>query len=137
MVSLEARSGTLIERAANLVWVSWPKQEFFDHSRDKIIIYCRSQDEVHELANLLQCPSYTAKSRTETAKATILAKWIANPTQPFIIATSTLRIGFDYPHVRWVVHVDAPIEASSFSQESGQAGRDGQKALSIMLLWSR
>jgi superfamily II DNA helicase RecQ len=34
------------------------------------------------------------------------------------------------------VHVDAPIEASSFSQESGQAGRDGQKAFSIVLLWS-
>jgi hypothetical protein len=33
------------------------------------------------------------------------------------------------------VHVDAPIEVSSFSQESGRAGRDGPKAFSIMLLW--
>ena len=80
LVSLEAGSGTLIERAADLVQECWPKQEFFDQSRDKIIIYCRSRDEVKELADLLQCPSYTSESGTEEEKAAILVKWIATPT---------------------------------------------------------
>lgn len=131
-----AGSGTLIERAADLVQEYWPKREFFDHSQDKIIIYCRSWEEVNKLADLLDCPSYTSESGTEEQKATILAQWIANPAQPSIIATSALGIGLDYPHIRWVVHVDAPMEATSFSQESGRAGRDGKKASSIVLLWS-
>lgn len=136
MVSFETGAGTLIERAAKLVEAYWPRQDIFDHSRDKIIIYCRSREEVNELASMLQCPSYTSESGTEEERAAILSQWIANPAQPAIIATSALGIGFDYPHVRWVVHVDAPGEASSFSQESGRAGRDGQKASSIVLLWS-
>lgn len=136
LVSLEAGPGTLIARAADLVQECYGKRGFFDQSQDKIIVYCRSRDEVKELADLLQCPSYTSESGTEEEKAAILVRWIATPTQPVIIATSALGIGFDYPHVRWVVHVDAPIEASSFSQESGRAGRDGQKAFSLVLLWS-
>jgi hypothetical protein len=40
MVSRETGPGALIKRAANLVQVYWPKQEIFDHSWDKIIIYC-------------------------------------------------------------------------------------------------
>jgi superfamily II DNA helicase RecQ len=53
MVSFEAGPGPLIERAANLVQAYWPKQEIFDYSRDKIIIYCRTRNEVALLADLL------------------------------------------------------------------------------------
>lgn len=56
------------------------------------------------------------------------------------MATSALRIGFDYLFVRWIIHVDYPQEMTDFSQESGQAGRDGSKASSIVLLgagWKR
>ena len=40
MVSLETGPGMLVKRAASLVRAYWPKKEIFDHSRDKIIIYC-------------------------------------------------------------------------------------------------
>jgi hypothetical protein len=136
MVSLETGPGTLIEMAANLVRAYWPRKEVFDHSRDKIIIYCRTREQVALLAELLQCPSYTSGSGSEEEKAAILSRWIADKGQPVIIATSALGIGFDYPHVRWVIHIDAPSETSAFSQESGRAGRDGGKASSIVLLHS-
>jgi Lhr-like helicase len=136
MVSFETGPGALIERAANLVQVYWPKKEIFDHSRDKIIVYCRTREEVALLAELLQCPPYTSESGSEEEKAAILSKWIADQGQPVIVATSALGIGFDYPYIRWVVHVDAPSEATAFSQESGRAGRDGGKASSIILLHS-
>ena len=50
------------------------------------------------------------------------------------MATSALGLGFDYPHIRWVVHVGPPDVITSFSQESGRAGRDGSYACSIVLL---
>jgi len=136
MVSWEAGPGALVERAANLVKAYWPKPEIFDHSRDKIIIYCRTREQVALLAELLQCLSYTFESGSEEEKAAILSGWIASQDQPVIAATSALGIGFDYPHIRWVVHVDAPSEATAFPQESGRAGRDGGKASSIVLLHS-
>jgi superfamily II DNA helicase RecQ len=133
-VRFETGPGALVEKAAHLVQTYWPKKEIFDHSRDKIIIYCRTREEVAQLADLLQCPSYTSESGPDEEKAALLSKWIADPDQPVIVATSALGIGFDYPYVRWVVHVDTPDKATAFSQESGRAGRDGGKASSIAML---
>ncbi|PQE16365.1 telomere-associated recQ-like helicase protein [Rutstroemia sp. NJR-2017a BVV2] len=134
MVSCETGPGTLVERAAALVRSYWPQQEIFDHSRDKIIIYCRTREEVAQLAELLACPTYTSTSGTEEEKAAIIAGWLGDRDQPAIAATSALGPGFDYPFVRWVIHVDGPDRLTDFSQESGRAGRDGGKASSIVLL---
>ncbi|KFZ19431.1 hypothetical protein V501_00670 [Pseudogymnoascus sp. VKM F-4519 (FW-2642)] len=98
----------------------------FNHAQDKIIIYCQSRDDVSKLREILRCPTYTSKSRTKEEKAEILLEWLSRPEQPVIVATSALRIRFDYPFVRWVVHVDAPQKMSDFSQESGRAGPDGR-----------
>ena len=134
MINLETGPGTLIERAATLVRAYWPKTEVFDHSRDKIIIYCQTRAEVAMLADILGCPSYTSESGSDEEKAAILSKWLADKEQPVIAATSALGNGFDYPHVRWVIHIGAPETASAFSQESGRAGRSGSKASSIIML---
>ena len=99
IVSLETGPGALIERAANLIQAYWLKQEIFDYSRDKIIIYCRTREEVAQLADILKCPLYISKSGTEEEKAAIISGWLGNRDQPVIIATSTLGIGFNYPHV--------------------------------------
>jgi hypothetical protein len=134
MVSLETGPGMLVERAADLVRAYWPKKEIFNHSQDKIIIYCRTREEVAQLADNLGCPTYTSRSGTEEEKAAIISGWLGNRDQPVIAATSALGIGFDYPSIRWVIHVDGPDRLTDFSQESGRAGRDGSKASSIVLL---
>ena len=105
----------LIEKAANLVRAYWPRKEIFEYARDKIILYCRTRDEVALLTNTLGCPSYTSRSGSEGEKGAILSGWLSNRDQPAIAATSALSIGFDYPYVCWVIHVDAPDEVSAFS----------------------
>ncbi len=134
IVTSETGAGTLVERAAELVRGCWPKEGFFDHSQDKIIMYCRTREEVARLADLLGCPTYTSQSGTDVEKAAIISGWLGNREQPAIAATSALGIGFDYPHIRWVIHVGAPDQATAFSQESGRAGRDRGKAYSIVML---
>ena len=64
MVSLETGPGTLVKRAATLVLVYWPRKEVFDHSLDKIIIYCRIREEMAQLADIVKCPTYTSRSGT-------------------------------------------------------------------------
>lgn len=58
---------------------------------------------------------HTSESGSEEEKAAILSGWIADKGRPVITATSGLRIVFDYPYVRWVIHVDTPSEVSAFS----------------------
>jgi superfamily II DNA helicase RecQ len=55
---------------------------------------------VVQLADLLGCPSYTSKSGTEEEKKLIIIQWLSTPTQPAIVATSALGLGFDHPSIR-------------------------------------
>lgn len=71
MVSYETRTGTLIKRAASLVQEFWPRQDIFDHTQDKIIIYCRSRDEVYEVATMLKCLAYLSASGSVEERAII------------------------------------------------------------------
>ncbi|OBT44171.1 hypothetical protein VE00_04789 [Pseudogymnoascus sp. WSF 3629] len=122
LISLEDGSGTLLEKAATLVRTCWPRRDIFDHAKDKIIIYCRTRLEVRGLQELLGCPAYMSESGSEEEKRVIINGWLGDVEQPAIVATSALGIGFDYPHVRWVIHVDAPDKMTDFSQELGEWG---------------
>lgn len=67
-------------------------------------------------------------------KKQILDRWIRAPDTPYIVATTALAEGFDYPHVRFVMNIDAPESLVFFAQDSGRAGRDGKRACSMVLL---
>ena len=51
------------------------------------------------------------------------------------MCTNAFGMGIDKPDVRVVVHMDAPDSLEAYFQEAGRAGRDEQKAYSV-LLWS-
>jgi superfamily II DNA helicase RecQ len=126
--------GILLEQAAARARDAWDQSGLFDKSRDKIILYVRTRDEAKELAQLLSCSTYTARSGTATEKEAIVAQWIQSAVQPYIVATTAFAEGFDYPHVRLVINVNEPESMVSFAQESGRAGRDGKQAYSLVLL---
>jgi len=73
IVSLETGPGILVERAVNLVRAYWLKKEIFNYSQDKIIIYCRTREEVAQLTDNLGCPTYISRSGTEEEKAVIIS----------------------------------------------------------------
>ena len=50
------------------------------------------------------------------------------------MAILALSIGFDYTHVRLVIHINEPDSLVDFAQESGRAGRDRKEAYSVILL---
>ena len=131
---IERGRGSLLEQAAAEAKDAWTVPGLFDHSRDKIILYVRMREEADDLSTLLGCSSYTAESGTAAEKKDILASWVGCSDQPFIVATTALAEGFDYPHVRLVINVNEPESLTTFAQESGRAGRDGMKAYSLVLL---
>jgi superfamily II DNA helicase RecQ len=126
--------GSLLEQAAKRVRDAWERSELVNTSRDKIIVYVRTRQEAQQLALLLDCDSYTAESGSAEEKRQLLAQWTKSPSRPYMVATTALAEGFDYPHVRIVMNVNEPESLVIFAQESGRAGRDGQRAYSWVLL---
>ena len=131
---VDAHNGSLLKQAASEAKQAWIESGFFDHACDKIILYVRTCKDANDLAELLGCSSYTAESGTSVEKKQILDHWIQNPDTPYIVATTALAEGFDYPHVRLVINIDEPESLVIFAQESGRAGRDGKRAYSMVLL---
>ena len=130
---IDPQKGSLLSQAAVQAKEAWMESGFFDHACDKIILYVRTCRDADDLAELLNCSSYTAESGTPTEKKQILDRWTQAPDTPYIVATA-LAEGFDYPHVRLVMNVDEPESLVIFAQESGRAGRDGKRAYSMVLL---
>lgn len=129
--------GTLLHQAAAKAKEAWSQSGLFDRQRDKIILYVRTRDEAGELADMLGCSLYTARSGSAADKGGIVAGWIKSTATPFLVATSAFAEGFDYPHVRLVINVNEPESITLFAQESGRAGRDGKEAYSLVLLPSK
>jgi superfamily II DNA helicase RecQ len=76
-------------------------------SGGRIIIYCCTKDLAEEVAQLLQAPVYHSISGSTEEKAAVLQRW-RDGEPPYIVATSTFRIGIDHPRIRWVIHIGVP-----------------------------
>lgn len=126
--------GSLVEQAVAEVQSAWEESGLFDQRRDRIILYTQTMDEAEALADMLGCALYTSKSGMAEEKKKILADWIGSSDRPYIVATAAFAEGFDYPHVRLVMNVNEPESLVLFAQEPGRAGRDGQKAYSMVQL---
>lgn len=115
LVQWAAGPGSLLEASARRARGAWENSQLLNPARDKIILYVRTKLDAAALAGLLCCRQYTADAGTAEEKEELLRAWLASSDQPYLVATSALGAGFDYAHVRMVVHVDEPSSLVDFA----------------------
>ena len=106
-----------------------------NHEKYSGIIYRSSRKSADDLANKLKEEGYRvlpyhagldADLRTETQN-----KFIKDDIE-IIVATIAFGMGIDKPNIRFVIHYDLPKNLETYYQETGRAGRDGEKSDCIL-----
>lgn len=100
------------------------------------IVYCGTRIRTKEVAAILksrgiQSGHYHA-GMSVAEREYSYRKWLNNECR-IICATNAFGMGIDKPDVRFVLHADMPAQPEAYFQEAGRGGRDGKKALAILL----
>jgi superfamily II DNA helicase RecQ len=98
-------------------------------SQKRGVVYVRSYTTGKVMSEALNCPFYKAKADD---KGEILQEWIQG-AGGWIVATGALGTGINIEGIVYVVHVDRPYGLTSFMQQSGRGGRNGEVSDSIII----
>lgn len=110
-----------------------------EHRGESGIIYRTSRDSVTNLAEFLQynnikaLPYHAGMDQDERKKN---QEAFNTDEAEIIVATIAFGMGIDKSNVRYVIHGDLPKNIEGYYQETGRAGRDGEKA-ECVLFFSR
>ena len=100
------------------------------------IVYCGSRAKTERVAQSLKAagvvalPFHAGLSAME--KRVALTRFRSGEAV-VIVATIAFGMGIDRPDVRFVVHLDMPDSPEAYYQQIGRAGRDGERADTLLL----
>ena len=93
------------------------------------VIYVRSYETGRVISRAVECPFYRARADD---KGEVLQQWIAGPGG-WIVATGALGTGINIEGIVMIIHVSRPYGLTSFVQQSGRGGRNGEVSESVII----
>ena len=101
------------------------------HHRAAGIVYCLSRKKVDDTAEFLRGHGIVAlpyHAGMNAAERSANQRRFLREDGIVMVATIAFGMGIDKPDVRFVAHMDLPKSLEGYYQETGRAGRDGDRA---------